>query len=132
MKRVATAQGLVADPDAIQSLLVIPGATDRAAIMPFRRAILGYEPRIDSPDEDMVDPHDRDAAFWFEQMDEPRAGSGQIHVAVWVPREQAQARIDAALAAGGRMVRDENAPSWWTLADPAGNEADIATVGGRG
>jgi len=29
------------------------------------------------------------------------------------------------------MVRDENAPSWWTLADAAGNEVDIATVTGR-
>lgn len=68
-----------------------------------------------------------------EAMDEPRAdGGGAIHIGVWVPREQAQARIQAALAAGGRMVRDEFAPSWWTLADPAGNEADIATVGGRG
>ena len=49
----------------------------------------------------------------------------------YLPYEQAQARIAAALAAGGRMVRDEFAPSWWTLADPAGNEADIATVKGR-
>jgi hypothetical protein len=29
------------------------------------------------------------------------------------------------------MVRDEFAPSWWTLADAAGNEADVATVSGR-
>lgn len=132
VERVAGEHGLIADPTAIQSLLVIPGATDRAAIMPFWRAILGYEPRIDSPDEDLVDPHDRDAAFWFEQMDAPRPdGGGAIHLAVWVPREQAQARIDAALAAGGRMVRDDFAPSWWTLADAAGNEADVATVTGR-
>ena len=48
-----------------------------------------------------------------------------------VPYEQARARIDAALAAGGRMVRDANAPSWWTLADAAGNEVDIATTVGR-
>ena len=27
-----------------------------------------------------------------------------------------------AVAAGGRMVRDEFAPSWWTLADAAGND----------
>ena len=125
--RVATEQGLTADPTAIQSLIVIPGAPDRSAIMPFWRAILGYEPRIDSPDEDFVDPHDRDAAFWFEQMGEPRAdGKGAIHVAVFVPIELAQARIDAALAAGGRIVYDANAPEWWTLEDPAGNQADIA------
>ena len=42
-----------------------------------------------------------------------------------------RAAMAAALAAGGRMVRDEFAPSWWTLADAAGNEADIATVMGR-
>jgi hypothetical protein len=29
------------------------------------------------------------------------------------------------------MVRDEFAPSWWTLADAAGNEADISTTTGR-
>lgn len=128
VERAATEQGLTADPTAIQSLIVIPGATDRSAIMPFWRAILGYEPRIDSPEEDLVDPHDRDAAFWFESMDEPRAdGKGAIHVAVFVPIEQAQARIDAAIAAGGKFVYDANAPEWWTLEDPAGNQADIAS-----
>ena len=32
----------------------------------------------------------------------------------------------AALAAGGRVVDDSNAPEWWTLADPEGNEVDLA------
>jgi len=128
----ARALGLSADPSAVQSLLVIPGATSRAAVMPFWQALLGYEPRLDSPDQDLVDPRNRGAAFWFEQMNEPRPdGGGAIHVAIWVPYEQAEARIAAALAAGGRMVRDEFAPSWWTLADSAGNEADIATTKGR-
>jgi 4a-hydroxytetrahydrobiopterin dehydratase len=122
---------LAAEPSAIQSLLIIPGATNTAEVIPFWRAVLGYEPRRDSPDEDLVDPHDRGPAFWFEQMNEPRDDGGAIHVAIWVPYEQAEARIAAALAAGGRMVRDEFAPSWWTLADPAGNEADIATTKGR-
>jgi 4a-hydroxytetrahydrobiopterin dehydratase len=100
--------------------------------MPFWRAVLGYEPRADSPDEDLVDPHDRGPSFWFEEMAEPRAGGGgAIHVAVWVPFEQAEARVAAALAAGGHMVRDDFAPSSWTLADAAGNEADIATPKNR-
>jgi 4a-hydroxytetrahydrobiopterin dehydratase len=124
--------GLLADQAAVQNLLVIPGATNIAEILPFWRAVLGYEPRPDSPEEDLVDPRSRGSSFWFEQMDEPHSdGGGAIHVAVWVPYEHAEARIAAALAAGGRMVRDEFAPSWWTLADAAGNEADIATVKGR-
>jgi 4a-hydroxytetrahydrobiopterin dehydratase len=130
---VARHLGLSADPSAVQSFLVIPGAPVTGDVMPFWRAVLGYEPRIDSPDEDLVDPHDRGPGFWFEAMDEPRGdGGGAIHVAVWVPYEKAEARVAAALAAGGRMVRDEFAPSWWTLADAAGNEADVATTRGRG
>ena len=49
-------------------------------------------------------------------------------VAVWVPGEQAEARVAAALAAGGHLVRDQFAPAWWTLADAAGNEVDVATT----
>lgn len=124
--------GLTADPSAVQSLLIIPGATNIAEVIPFWRAVLGYEPRRDSPEEDLVDPHERGPAFWFERMIEPRGdGGGAIHVAIWVPHEQAEARIAAALSAGGRMVRDQFAPSWWTLADAAGNEADISTAKSR-
>jgi len=46
--------GLSADPSAVQSLLVIPGATDRPGVMPFWRAVLGYEPR---PGRRRRDPH---------------------------------------------------------------------------
>jgi 4a-hydroxytetrahydrobiopterin dehydratase len=129
---VAREHGLSADPSAVQNLLVVPGAPLRAEVMPFWRAVLGYEPRGDSPDEDLVDPHRLGPSFWFEQMDEPRTdGGGAIHVAIWVPYEQAEARVTAALAAGGRMVRDQFAPAWWTLADAAGNEADISTTMNR-
>jgi 4a-hydroxytetrahydrobiopterin dehydratase len=115
----------------VQSLLVIPGATDTSAVMPFWQAALGYVRRGDTPDEDLIDPSGRGPAFWFEQMEEPRPdGGGAIHIAVWVPAEQAEARVAAALGAGGRIVRDV-APASWTLADAAGNEADIATISGR-
>jgi 4a-hydroxytetrahydrobiopterin dehydratase len=132
ISRIAADQGLTADTAAVQSLLVVPGAPAGVALMPFWRAVLGYEPRPDSPDEDLVDPRHRSPSFWFEEMDEPRGdGGGAIHIAVWVPPERAEARVAAALAAGGRMVRDTAAPAWWTLADAAGNEVDVATTEGR-
>jgi 4a-hydroxytetrahydrobiopterin dehydratase len=132
ISEAARSLGLAADPGAVQSVLVIPGSADPAAVMPFWRAVLGYVPRRDSPAEDLVDPHGRGPGLWFEKMDAPRGdGGGAIHIAVWVPYEQAQARLDAALAAGGRIVRDEFAPAWWTLADAAGNECDISTIKGR-
>lgn len=129
---VAREQGVSADPSAVQTLLVIPGAPDTAEVMPFWRAVLGYVPRGDSPEEDLVDPRGRGPAFWFESMDRPRPdGGGAIHVAIWVPYELAEARVAAALAAGGHLVRDNFAPAWWTLADAAGNEADVATTASR-
>src|SRR5258707_855195 len=77
---------LSADPAAIQSLSMIPGATDGRAIMQFWQQVLAYQPGPDSPDEDLVDPHARLAPFWFEEMDELRAdGAGTIHLVVWVP-----------------------------------------------
>ena len=124
--------GLTADPTRIQALLVIPGASDITQVMPFWQAVLGYEPRIDSPAEDLVDPLDRGAPFWFETMEEPRSDEGgAIHISVWVPHDQAEARVAAALAAGGHMVRDDFAPAWWTLADAAGNEVDVSTTAAR-
>jgi 4a-hydroxytetrahydrobiopterin dehydratase len=81
--------GASADPSALQSFLVIPGAPDTSEVMPFWRAVLAYEPRDDSPDEDLVDPRTRGPSFWFEPMEEPRpGGGGAIHVAVWVPPER--------------------------------------------
>ncbi len=125
---VAHEQGLTSDPSRIQSLLIVPGAPDIKKVTPFWQAVLGYVPRPDSPDEDLVDPHDHGNAFWFETMEEARPGGlGAIHLGMWVPLEEAQKRVDAALAAGGHLVRDDYAPAWWTLADEYGNEIDVGT-----
>jgi 4a-hydroxytetrahydrobiopterin dehydratase len=97
--------------------------------MPFWQAVLGYDQRPDSPDEDLVDPHARLAPFWFEEMEELRAdGKGSVHGVVWVPWDVAEARIEAAIAAGGRLVRHNTEEGFWTLADPAGNEIDVSTT----
>jgi 4a-hydroxytetrahydrobiopterin dehydratase len=128
---VAREHGLSADPTAVQSLLLVVGAPGGTDVFPFWRAALGYDPRPDSPDEDLVDPHRRDTNVWFEEMAQARGdGGGALHVGIFVPPEAAEARVAAALAAGGRLVRDRG-PMWWTLADGAGNEADIATTQGR-
>jgi 4a-hydroxytetrahydrobiopterin dehydratase len=117
-----------ADPTAVQ---VVQVAIDRqvgADVQPFWQALLGYQE--DGP-EDLVDPHGRGPAFWFQQMDSPRTERNRMHLDVAVPHEQAEARVAAAIAAGGRLVTDEHAPMWWVLADAEGNEACIATWVGR-
>ena len=129
---VAAAHDLAADPSALSSTIIVVGSPDPATVMPFWQAVLGYQRRPDSPDEDLVDPGDRGVAYWFESMDAPRGDEGgAIHIGVFVPDEVAEARVAAALAAGGRLVRDHG-PAWWTLADAAGNEADVASALPRG
>ena len=124
--------GLASDPSAVQSVLpIVIDALDIPAVMPFWQALLGYERRPDSPDEDLVDPRGRGPSVWFEQMDVPRTERNRLHVACWVPAELAEARVQAAIGAGGRLVTDQFAPDWWVLADPEGNEADVATALGR-
>lgn len=124
----AVDMGLTPEPATVESLSIIPGATARRDIMPFWQAVLGYDRRPDSPDEDLVDPHRRLAPFWFEEMDELRPdGAGTIHLVVWVPWDEAESRVAAGLAAGGRVVRHNLEENFWTLADPAGNEVDVAT-----
>jgi len=129
---VARELGAPAEPSALQTVQVSVDALVSAEVMPFWRAVLGYEYRADSPEEDLIDPRGRGPSFWFQRMDAPRPQRNRIHIDVWVPHDQAEARIAAALAAGGRLVSDEHAPMWWTLADAEGNEADVATIMNRG
>lgn len=115
-----------AEPSAVQTVQVTIDALVGAEVMPFWRAVLGYRDR-DREGEDLIDPHGRGAPFWFEKMDAPRPQRNRIHIDVWVPHDQAEARVAAAIAAGGRLVTDKYAPTWWTLADAEGNEADVCT-----
>jgi 4a-hydroxytetrahydrobiopterin dehydratase len=115
-----------ADPATVQHVQVAIDALDIAKVRPFWHAVLGY-PLVG--DEDLLDAHRQGPTFWFQQMESPRTGRNRFHIDIYVPYDQVQARIDAALAAGGRIVSDAHAPGWWTLADPEGNEADLAIWG---
>ena len=121
----ATARELDVPVD-LTELQIVQVAIDALVIpdvLPFWRAVLGYR-QVD--DADLIDPHRQGPPFWFQQMDAPRPQRNRIHIDVYVPHDQAEARVAAAIAAGGHVVSDENAPEWWTLADPEGNEVDVA------
>ncbi|SMH48479.1 4a-hydroxytetrahydrobiopterin dehydratase [Rathayibacter oskolensis] len=119
----ARALGIAADPALVQSLQIAIDAVDVAAVRAFWRAALDYSPVEDA---DVADPRALGPNVWIQQIDAPRAERNTIHLDLYVPRDQVEARLAAALAAGGRIVNDENAPEWWTLADPEGNELDLA------
>jgi 4a-hydroxytetrahydrobiopterin dehydratase len=120
--------GIPADPSAVQLVIVTLDVLVGADVVPFWRALLGY---VQIDDNYLADPLRRSPGLGLQQMDEPRPQRNRIHLDIAVPHEQAETRIAAALKAGGRLVSDEHAPKWWTLADPEGNEACIATWVGR-
>ena len=103
-------------------------ALDIPAVRPFWKAVLGY---VEQGGNALADPLGAGPAVWFQQMDAPRPQRNRIHLDVSVPSGQAQPRIDAVLAAGGKLINDKHAPAFWVLADPEGNEACISTWQGR-
>lgn len=115
--------GASVDPSALQTVQIAIDALVIPEVLPFWRAVLGYQ-QVDG--EDLDDPHLQGPPFWFQQMDSPRPQRNRIHIDVYVPHDQAEARVAAALAAGGHLVSGEHAPEWWTLADTEGNEVDVA------
>ncbi len=114
--------GLPVDLTGLQTFQIAIDALVIPEVMPFWGAVLGYVQVFDT----LMDPHFEGPTFWFQQMDAPRPQRNRIHIDLYLPEDQARARIDAALAAGGRIVNDAHAPQWWTLADPEGNEVDVA------
>jgi len=120
---LAEAMGATAEPTHSQALEFAIDTLDAAAIRPFWTAVLGY--RVVG--ENLVDPLRSGPPMWFQQLDEPRPGRGRFHIDVSVPHDEAPARVAAALAAGGQMVTDQHARSWWVLADADGNEACVCT-----
>ena len=96
---------------------------------PFWKAVLGYAG--DGPGEPLTDPLGQGPALWFQQMAAPRPQRNRIHLDISVPHDEAPRRVEAALAAGGRLVSAVRAPAFWVLADPEGNEACVSTWQGR-
>src|SRR5215218_6139478 len=95
-------------PRSVQVLEVAIDAMDIAAVRPFWKAVLGYtdEPGRSGPEDALVDPVGQGPAVWFQQMDAPRAQRNRIHLDVSVPHDVAEARVAAAIEAGGHLVSD--------------------------
>jgi len=117
----------------VQMLEIAIDALDIAAIRPFWKAVLGYadEAGFDGPEDPIVDPVGQGPAIWFQQMDAPRPQRNRIHFDMCVPHDEAPRRLEAALAAGGRLVSGERAPAFRVLADVEGNEVCVTTWQGR-
>ena len=107
----------------MQEISVAIAAKPDSIDVGFWRAVLGYSAL--APDNGL-DPLGNGSTVWMQDLDPAKPLRHAMHVDVSLAREQAESRLAAAFAAGGRVVDDSNAPGHWTLADKAGNKVCIA------
>lgn len=130
ISQVAAELELEAQPELLSQLEVAVDVVLAEKVEPFWMAVLGFD-KATPHDHNLRDPSGRLATVWFQQSDEPRHERNRIHLDVTVPHDVAPRRVESALAAGGRLVTDEYAPSWWVLADAEDNEVCVCTWQGR-
>jgi 4a-hydroxytetrahydrobiopterin dehydratase len=121
--QLADLAGATAVTGTVQAVELAIDTMDADRIRPFWAAVLGYRQQGGN----LVDPLRIGPPVWFQQMDEPRAERDRFHIDVSVAHDSAEQRVADALAAGGTLVTDEHARSWWVLADADGNEACVCT-----
>jgi len=112
------------DPSQVQVVNIAVAQDADSDVGPFWAAVLGY--RSLGPNQDVVDRHRRNPTVTFQRLRPPKPGRGRTHIDVSVPADQAEARVAAALEAGGRLADDSHVPDWWTLASPENHGVDIA------
>jgi 4a-hydroxytetrahydrobiopterin dehydratase len=138
VRMARTISGLIADAGLAQTaagvseLELALDTPNRKALLPFWAAVLAMEPATSAElGDDLRDPVGALPLIWFQESgsEEPRQ---RWHPDVWVDPAEVQPRIDAAIAAGGTLVSDAEAPSYWVLADPEDNKVCLCTWQHRG
>ena len=119
----ARAHGVVAERSGVHEIQVAIAAQPDAVDVGFWRAVLGYVPLAD---DNAIDPLGHSSTVWMQDLDANKPLRHAMHVDVSVARECVEAHVAAAVAAGGRIVDDTEAPAGWILSDSAGNRVCVA------
>lgn len=132
ISELAQGLGLVAAPERVTVVELGLDVTPPHALGPAYASLLGGR----EAGGEVVDPSGSSPTVWFQEADasyEPVPGEPEQrwHLDVWVPEDQALSRVDAFVAAGGRLVDDGHAPSFWVVADEAGNRSCVCAVTDR-
>jgi 4a-hydroxytetrahydrobiopterin dehydratase len=123
---VARGHQVVSAPGEVCQVELALDTAHDARLGPFWAAVLTGEPGGVVADT-VFDPTGQLPSLWFqgtEPHDEPRQ---RWHLDLWLAPEVAEERIAAAVAAGGTVVDDSEAPSFTVLADPDGNKVCVCT-----
>lgn len=130
ISRIAAEFGWPADPAQVTELEIGLDTADRAEIGPFWAAVLtGDASNFD--ELDVVDPTGRFDSLWLQKTEPHETPRQRFHFDLWIPLEVLPGRIEVAVAAGGTVVSDDEAPAFTVLADPQGNKVCLCTSEGR-
>jgi 4a-hydroxytetrahydrobiopterin dehydratase len=130
ISEIAGELGVEPAPREVSTLELALDVPDAAEVKPFWAAVLGYG---DSQWEtEIMDPGHRNNTLWFQKAPDATGEVQQrFHLDIVVPREVAEERVAAAVAAGGTLVSEDAVPAFWVLADAHGNKVCVCTADGR-
>ncbi len=128
---IAAEHAVKADPASITTIELALDTAHAATIAPMWAALLTGSTEAQgrgSTGDDVRDATGRVPILWFQETDEHETPRQRFHIDVWVAPEVADERIAAAVAAGGIVVDDSQAPSYTVIADQDGNKACVCTT----
>jgi 4a-hydroxytetrahydrobiopterin dehydratase len=128
---VAAEHALTADPASVSVIELGLDTPDSSAIAPVWAALLTGHPESQgngSPSDEVRDVGGRIPNLWFGDAEADEPPRQRFHVEVYVPREVAEDRIAAVVAAGGSVVDDSEAPSLTVVADQDGNRGVLCVA----
>ncbi|WP_255574546.1 4a-hydroxytetrahydrobiopterin dehydratase [Austwickia sp. TVS 96-490-7B] len=131
--------GAVSDVTGLTILEIGLDTADGSRHGPMYAALLGSDLVGGEP----VDPSGQVPTIWWQEPRSPDATSSgraplpaqdveqRWHFDVWVPADDVGRRLQAVIAAGGTLVSDAAAPSFWVVEDADGNRSCLCAVTGR-
>jgi 4a-hydroxytetrahydrobiopterin dehydratase len=125
---IAADHKLDADPASVSMIELGLDTARSATIAPVWAALLTGSAEAQgqgSPSDEIRDATGRVPNLWFGDADEHEAPGQRFHIEVYVAPEVAEQRVAAAIAAGGTVVDDSDAPSLTVIADQDGNKGIV-------
>ena len=125
---IAAEHGLDADPASVSEVELGLDAAASAVVAPVWAALLTGDAASQgrgSPSDEVRDATGRVPNLWFDDLDTDSTSGQRFHVEVYVALEVVEQRVAAAVAAGGTVVDDSDAPGLTVVADQEGNRGVI-------
>jgi 4a-hydroxytetrahydrobiopterin dehydratase len=124
---IAADHDVDADPASVCEIELGLDTARSATIAPVWAALLTGSAESQgrgTPSDEIRDATGRVPNLWFGDAEHDSPGQ-RFHLEVYVPPEVAPQRIAAAVAAGGTVVDDSNAPGLTVIADQDGNKGIV-------